>query len=513
MDQFTVAAIWLPLAAAVLGLGALLLQGSVIRDQLDPFDNARSRAFLGLWALKQPSRQWTTIITKPMPIGPVISANLTEGFAGMHTVHLSRLPSGETGQAPWTVLLGVVHAAPKTMNTQPRSSGNEVKVSKATAFGSHSSLPAFEWEALQLQPLVKDGGTACISISRTTLITLLSVTNARQITRYSGAAGHRATYASYSGLWSIEWPLGGQARVKFSAHDSHTTASDVYPPTFSRRVEKCINMTAGVIVSRHGLRCAFPGRKVAGKWLLQHTPRGFPGAHGSRHLYNMMGGKVYEIDMLTMLESTNVDSQQYGPDSVILHLPSRNGDSLQTELHVPPEEAKILAACLDALPWSSLSWSVHRGLRDILTTFAEPMMRLYRGRLVTYIRSAVRDHPDSLVAQGWERSFVTGSMADMAAAALAAQRGNSGDLVRVVTDIVTACVCEGTASMTELDQTSWWQEHYLDHRRTEDSAADELHGRPLSKEAVIALVKLFVLQWSAEFDYQIYYDFPVQLLL
>lgn len=31
------------------------------------------------------------------------------------------------------------------------------------------------------------------------------------------------------------------------------------------------------------------------------TENGFPGAHGTRHLYNMMGGKVFEVDLLVLV--------------------------------------------------------------------------------------------------------------------------------------------------------------------------------------------------------------------
>ena len=143
---------------------------------------------------------------------------------------------------------------------------------------SRSSLPT--------RPLVRHGSTACTVVSRATLITLLSLSNARCIFRHSGAAGHRAAYASYSGQWYIKWPLGGPAVVHFSPHDSHSMSSDVYPASFERRIDKYIQMTGGVVVAPDSskFKCTFPGRKPPGEWILEHQPKGFPGAHGSRHL-------------------------------------------------------------------------------------------------------------------------------------------------------------------------------------------------------------------------------------
>lgn len=153
-----------------------------------------------------------------------------------------------------------------------------------------------------MQPLIRHDCTTCTVISRTTLIIPLTLTNARQVSRHSGPAGHRAAYASYCWLWNLEWPLGGPAEVRFSTHDFHATATDVYPLTFTRRVDKCLQMTAGIVATPAPSRfkCAFPGRKASGRWLLEYSPKCFPGAHGSRHLCNMKGGKVYKVDMLFM---------------------------------------------------------------------------------------------------------------------------------------------------------------------------------------------------------------------
>ena len=87
------------------------------------------------------------------------------------------------------------------------------------------------------------------------------------------------------------------------------------------------------------------------------------------------------------------------------------------------------------------------------------------------------------------------NIGDMAASAILAGRGNSGDLVRVVTEIVLAMV--GDWSLSRLDDVTFW-------RRDEAE-------RKLDVEGVVALTKMFVLEWSNEFDYQIYAQLPIGL--
>ena len=97
--------------------------------------------------------------------------------------------------------------------------------------------------------------------------------------------------------------------MSFSGHDSHTAVRDVYPTAFPARVDKCIEMLAGIILIEGHKRLAFPGRKKKVRpWILRERKKGFPGAHGSRHLYNMMGGKVYDVDLL-VLEKHDETSQ------------------------------------------------------------------------------------------------------------------------------------------------------------------------------------------------------------
>ncbi|KAJ5987941.1 hypothetical protein N7481_003151 [Penicillium waksmanii] len=87
----------------------------------------------------------------------------------------------------------------------------------------------------------------------------------------------------------------------------------------------------------------------------------------------------------------------------------------------------------------------------------------------------------------------------MASSAVLAGRGNSGDAVRVVTDIA-ASLWDGHVSA--LDETHFWRQPVSDSDFS-----------TLSPMAVIALVKCFVLEWSNDLDYQMYHDLPLELYL
>ena len=101
-------------------------------------------------------------------------------------------------------------------------------------------------------------------------------------------------------------------------------------------------------------KCAFPGRKSSGKWVLTYTVKGFGGAHGSRHLYNMMGGNVTDVDFLLM-KSMHKEVEAL-PGMTVLCLPSKEGSNdHNVTLYVPEKESIILNKALDFLPWSSLS--------------------------------------------------------------------------------------------------------------------------------------------------------------
>ncbi|KAJ5335749.1 uncharacterized protein N7506_005685 [Penicillium brevicompactum] len=353
------------------------------------------------------------------------------------------------------------------------------------------------WSTLPLRPLQKHNSTTVVKISRPTFITLLCLTNSRQVISYSDSSGYRASFPSYCGRWYLEWRIGGPAFARLGVHDSHTLCKDPYPEAFEQRVDACLQMLAGVVESRsvRGFRCGFPGRKSSGKWVLEYEPRGFGGAHSGRHLYHMIGGNVNEV---SFLRPKAMNAEVEPPEGmVVLRLPNKHDGGGDVTLYIPEKESTVLNEALDNLSWTFLSWSLHRGLRDILVAFGKERMARYRRRLALTLREAVTKWPERLVARGWNSQFVRETMADMAESAVLASQGNSADVVRIVTDI--AVVLQND-TMSDLDKTIFWR-----------------HGNPCSSTldsmTIIALVKYLVLEWSVEFDYQLYNDLPEDIHL
>ncbi|KFA53344.1 hypothetical protein S40293_06653 [Stachybotrys chartarum IBT 40293] len=450
MEASSTAAAWLSFAVTAFGLGGLISQASAINEKMDPFHANRTAEYLGIWFQRQASFPWWRI-ARPPPVGPVVSGKLSEGFCGINDVHLVRVPLRPAGKAGWAIILSIIHVTkPNPGHSTSRNAAEKGFLSgnNENALVTSDVADEASWGFLEERPLVRHHSSACIMITRTTLITLMSLTNARAAFQYSDAAGFRAGYASYSGQWYITWPIGQEAFVKFAPHDSHSTSTDMYPLSFHKRVDRCVQMLSGIVCAPSAdFQVGFCGRKPPGVYTLQHVSKGFPGAHGSRHLYNMMGGKVYEVDFMSV-----------------------------------QKERAIIEQALDSLPWTSLSWSIHRGMRDILVAYAKPVMTAHRQELATLLKRACEEQPHLLDSRGWNPSFVRQNMGEMAASAILAGQGNSGDLVRVVTDIALALV--GSWDISQLDQVVFWT------RST----------KKLDTQGVVALTKLFVLEWSNEFD-------------
>ena len=521
MDASSNVAAWLSFTVTAVGLGSLMTQANAIREQLDPFRNSRSPECLGIWIARQPKSPWY-MLGKPIPLGPVIRARLNEGLCGYRHIAMSRLPIGPTGTASWTVCLSIFHETTYFERNEKRrmrfpvgKNGNSSLGAVGEDDGSRQLQKRSQasWLSLPVRSLARKGSSACIIIDRTTLMILLSATNASQGFRYSDAAGYRAAFYSYSGVWYLEWPLGGAALVRFAPHESHSLATDVYPRMFHRRVDKCIQMTAGVIesVGHVSFRCAFPGRKATGRYILQHQKKGFTTAHGARHLYNMIGGKVSEVEMLHVRRIGFLDTS----DCLSLDLPSLEKNEWVTML-VPPKENRILAQALDCLPWDSCSWSVHRGLRDILLAFARPVLDGFRRTLAFQLRRTVNRNKDILRARGWAKDFVDGSMGDLAVSTVLAGGGQSGDSVRVVTDIASLL---WSGDVTTMDETQFWSDpdratpsERSTSRSIMEGDGDDLdENDELPADTVIALIKCIILEWSTDFDYRMYDDLPKDL--
>ena len=425
-------------------------------------------------------------------------AGLEHELCGNNETHLSRVPHSfrrpsswsPTGsdRLRWLTLLGVMHARPISPSKSKRDCA-EIELA--------CCWPEDLICSLRYQSQTIGESKPCIPISRATLMTLFAMTNARPVFSYSSASGHRSAYPSYCGQWSITWPMGRPCFVSFAAHDSHTAATDVYPPSFAVRLDKCVEMLAGVVTDGAGWKLAFPGRmKKRGSWVLRERKRGLAGAHGQRHLWNMVGGKVYEVDLLVLEPFTDHESKEV----VRLRVPTRNG--MSDDLVVGKHEQNLLARALACLPWTSLSWSMHWGMRDILLAYGKVTMDRYRSQLAAVVKEKVKYIETALVEKGWDADFVRDSMGDLAESAILSGGGNSGDLVRVVVAIVKCLVdASDVGTLFHRDMTDFWLE----------TIRAESHD--LEVDTIVALTKFFVLEWSQELDYQLYHELPVELYL
>lgn len=173
-----------------------------------------------------------------------------------------------------------------------------------------------------------------------------------------------------------------------------------------------------------------------------------------------------------------------------------------TVLFVPGHQRFVLAHDLDCLPWTPLSWSIHRGLRDIFVAFAKSTMDRHRRQLASRLQDVVAARPEQLQARGWSGEFVRSCMGEMAASAILAGCGNSGDLVRVVTGIVAVLVWEGTER--GLDETGFWREEERTGRlcasHVESGRSDSSPQAVINVQDIVALTKCFLPEWSNEFD-------------
>ncbi|OTB12368.1 hypothetical protein K445DRAFT_321098 [Daldinia sp. EC12] len=559
MDTANLAAAWLSFAVTTVGLGGLISQASAINDQLDPFHANRTAEYLGIWFQRQQRFPWWRI-TKPPPLGPAIAARMADGFCGVNVLHVTRIPVAPPGRAGWSTVLAMFnHDVPtlyalgdgRGVDGAEKGRGGGGGGGGRVLLGAGSSVtlesdagreataaagaPArsASWSNVARKPLKRHQSHACIVISRTTLITMLVVTNGRPVFQYSDASGFRAGYASYCGQWYITWPIGQEAIVKFAAHDS-IGATEVLPRSFPLRVDRCGQMVSGVVLSpTSDFAVGFSGRKPAGTYVLEHAPKGFQGAHSGRHLYNMLGGRAFDVDFLyARPRASDIGSTGGGGgegegvvsgNNLTLTLPDKNTGAHTVTMLVPPTEEAVIRQALDSLPWTCLSWSMHRGLRDILLAYGKPVMDHHRKALAALLQQTVADRPDVFRSRGWDPEFARSSMGPMAASAILSGAGNSGDSVRVVTDVAAVYAGE-TWGLEKLDEVRFWRTRRREVITTTTAATTGGEGDGISStsdshsdsgeldaEAVVALTKFFVLEWSQEFDYQLYHHLPISL--
>ncbi|MCJ1348047.1 hypothetical protein MMC31_006278 [Peltigera leucophlebia] len=494
VDSANLAAQWTSVTITAVGLGGLIAQAESIRDQLDTFHKARGEKVLGEWVEYQSPQRWYQLV-KPAPRGPIIKGNF-HGLCGVSPIHVSRKPllreGKSVGKASWTAILSILH--PYTLlpgKEKPRD--------------SRPWLKRLDNHTYKHDLVMHRGDKSCTKITRIALI------------KYSGDSGLRVSYAGYTGSWLLQWPLGGHAELEFFGLDSHDTNAETHPLTFSRRVDKCVLMLLGVIHHPALGKLGFSEPKEQGYSLLKFESQGFSSNGKTTHLYNMMRcGNYYEVDYLVRYQL-----QEPIPDGemVVLTIPSpevdlnrnpwKNPMQTPSTVFVPALEQEKLATALDCLPWSQLGWSVHCGMQCLLVAYAKPIIDLHREALALKLKTAVTREENQLKLKswGWKDSFIKNHMGSIAANSVKKSAGESGDNVRIVTDIAKLIV---QGSSVDLDETHFWREQI--GNRTGDPATLVVNPS-LEPGTIIALTKLFVLEWSNELDHKLYEDLPLELLV
>ncbi|KAL6716035.1 hypothetical protein ACLMJK_006997 [Lecanora helva] len=539
MDTADLIATWISAIVTTIGLASLITQIGTIKAQLDPFHRLRGEDHLGHWGSRRPSK-WQSLIPPP-PLGPVLEADI-DTCLGLDVVYLSRRPTHPIGDASWTALLSVFHshsphqvydednpplrrrtttlAKAQTWITKPSAIPRSATLGSATlekgnsfarpasASGNLNSVFIPSWpQKLKMVPLNIHRNVACITISSATLIAFILLSQGREISRFNGPSGLRLLYATYSGFYQIEWPLGGRPTITFSAYDGFQGGHDTFPTFFARRPRKCIEMATGVIdrglsVAGKPSKLAFAGRKKPRNDLLKLLPRRFAAQRSASGLYNKFGGLAYQVDFLfreRMVTGTTPDV----PYVRKLEVPSLD-ENRSSIIYVPHAEGAAIADCLDHLPWSPLAWSIHRGLRDILIAWAMPYLMAYREALAGTLAAAVLKHKFTLRQNGWDGDFVTDCMAEQATSAILGDERCSGDTVRVVTAI-TDLLWEKSPS--DMDYTLFWKSSQDLPDRTRESS------EVLPPDTAVALVKTYLVWWSHDFDYELDGVLPQKLYI
>ena len=269
-------------------------------------------------------------------------------------------------------------------------------------------------------------------------------------------------------------------------------------------------MLMGVIQGHAVGKLGFPEPKDSGESILELYEKGFI-AHGrTARLYNMMGGNYYDVDYLlrrsyqgSSLPSGTLTLTLPNPDLDLNRLPRKDQGPRFSVIYVPEREQCLLAAALDSLLWSPLSWSIHRGMQSLLVAYGRPTFEAYRVALVETLKDKIAFHLSRLEAEGWNPGFVREHMAATAAASVAVDGGDSGDSVRIVTAAARLC---WVVEEEELDETNFWRQ------QVGRQVGEQMTGL-LGGEEVVALVKLWVLEWSNEVDHKLYRDLPLEMLV
>lgn len=134
---------------------------------------------------------------------------------------------------------------------------------------------------------------------------------------------------------------------------------------------------------------------------------------------------------------------------------------------------------------------------------------MHREALRSLLQTAVIPRKHQLVLKLWgpKESFIKNYMGSNAANSVRKSGGESGDNVRIVTDIAKL-LAQG--SSVDMDETYFGRGQIENRKR---HPATLVVDPRLNPDTIIAPTKLFVLEWSHELYHKPYKYFPLELLV
>ena len=159
-------------------------------------------------------------------------------------------------------------------------------------------------------------------------------------------------------------------------------------------------------------------------------------------------------------------------------------------------------------------------MRDILLAYGERTMRRFRFIFANTLRDSVPQIAPRLIGKGWQQCWVVDGLSDSVYSAINATKGEDANNVRMVTAVAKE-ICETYAPGIGMDRTSFWMHDFRDnaelYRHSSDGNDTPCRSietpSSLSQDAIIALTKYFVLEWSHSLEYDLYLDWPSDLLM
>ena len=531
LDLAGVLAAWWAALTSTIALVAILPALYSIRALLDPFEGARGRQHLGVWA--NPKWHWT--LMRPPPQGPIIEADL-HACLGCDIIYLSGHPLPGMGIPSWATFLREFHAFDLRLSCSIDSgpvSKHSDRLEKGLAWNfnqsrnvrdeisnlvdsgkTHSSEEHWKKE-IKNQTLVMYNGIASTMIDSTTLVVFILLSQMTMEYRHDGPMGVSITFVGYTGKLRIK--SGAETVVEYEQFRDVQKGHNPYPISFPRKPRDCVHMGLGIVDRNPEDKVAFDDRQPSdGRgYTITLQRKGYHGQSYANDVYDLMGGHSRDVDFLAFkpIEGSHEMRNLY-------EFCTEGGYSF----FLDQDMCMIIADCLDKLPWSVLGWSIHEGMRDILLGFASASLDLYRQELAVLFRMAAKTYADNLIAKEWKEGFVRTRMPDIVGAAFD-NRLKSGNVCRVIAALAEEIWEHGlpttttTTTMTAITAyqstdaitkpTHFWREQ-LQHPL--GSMARPMK-KSLDPDAIVALTKAYFLKCSYEFDYRVYHKLPQKMTM